>query len=118
MRTSPVPTLAASLLLVFAVGCQSEPKSAMERDEMRADLRRMSEETLNRLYAAQPEARRAVEKAAGHAVFSNFGMKILVAGSGNGAGLAFDHSSSGNPVYMRMVELSAGLGMGVKKFRL
>jgi lipid-binding SYLF domain-containing protein len=57
-----------------------------------------------------------VENAAGHAVFSNFGMKILVAGGGTGRGLAVNRA--GQEIFMRMAEVQAGLGFGVKKFRL
>jgi lipid-binding SYLF domain-containing protein len=67
------------------------------------------------LYAAQPDARRAVEGAAGHAVFSNFGMKILLAGGGAGKGLAVNHKT-GKETFMKMVEVQAGLGIGIKKF--
>ena len=38
-------------------------------------------------------------------------MKILVAGSGNGKGIAMDNKTKRN-----MIELQAALGMGVKKF--
>ena len=45
----------------------------------------MRDETLAQLYKAQPAAKNLIKKAAGHAVFSNFGMKILVAGGGSGS---------------------------------
>ena len=73
--------------------------------------------TLERLYAQQPAARAAVQNAAGYAVFSNFGMKILVAGGGHGEGVAVNNRT-GEATFMKMVEVQAGLGMGVKKFRL
>ena len=77
----------------------------------------MERSTLEQLYAAVPGARQAVSKAAGYAVFSNFGLKILVAGSGSGKGVAVDNKT-GNAVYMRLAEVQAGLGMGAKKFKL
>ena len=57
----------------------------------------------------------AVDGAAGYAVFSNLGIKILVAGSGNGKGIAVN-SKTKNETFMKMLELQAGLGIGVKKF--
>ncbi len=75
----------------------------------------MAHSTLQRLYKAQPNAKTAVEGAAGYAVFSNMGVKILVAGSGNGKGIAVDNKTK-HETFMRMIELQAGLGMGVKKF--
>jgi len=58
-----------------------------------------------------------VANAAGYAVFNNFGMKILVAGGGSGHGIAVDNKTK-KTVYMKMVEIQAGLGFGVKKFSL
>jgi lipid-binding SYLF domain-containing protein len=81
----------------------------------RADVRSAAAEVLANLYEAQPSARYAVEAAAGHAVFSNFGLKILVAGGGTGKGLAVHHGT-GHETFMKMVEVQAGLGFGVKKF--
>ena len=44
-------------------------------------------------------------------------MKILVAGSGTGEGVAVDNKT-GKTVYMKMAEIQAGIGIGVKKFQL
>ena len=95
------------------------PLSAMAatKAEKQADVRKMERETLARLYKASPGAKAAVEKAAGYAVFSNFGMKILVAGGGSGSGVAVDNASK-KATFMKMAEVQAGLGIGIKKFRL
>ena len=90
-----------------------EDKIAQEK----ADVRKMAKETLARLYKAQPSAKKAVQSAAGYAVFSNFGMKIFVAGGGSGKGVAVSNSTK-KETFMKMVEVQAGLGMGIKKFRL
>jgi len=86
-------------------------------EERRADILRASGDALSRLYALQPAAKGAVSKAAGHAVFSNFGMKLLVTGGGQGTGVAIDHKT-GREIFMKMIEIQAGLGFGVKKFQL
>src|SRR5688500_2547009 len=44
-------------------------------------------------------------------------MKILVAGGGKGQGIAVERASR-REIFMRMAEIQAGLGFGVKKFRL
>ena len=44
-------------------------------------------------------------------------MKIFVAGSGKGKGVAVDNKTK-KEVFMDMLELQAGLGIGVKKFSL
>jgi lipid-binding SYLF domain-containing protein len=89
-----------------------------EREKTRAEIRKASQDILATLYKAQPGARKAVENAAGYATFSNFGMKILVAGSGSGTGVAVRKGSPPAEVFMKMIEVQAGLGFGVKKFKL
>jgi lipid-binding SYLF domain-containing protein len=122
MKTKPIFTVALVMALSFGLLGLGLP-SAMakmtdkEKEEARADIQKTSKETLQRLYKAQPGARKAIDNAAGYAVFSNFGMKILFAGSGKGAGMALD-KKTGKVTYMKMFEIQAGLGLGVKKFRL
>ena len=91
--------------------------NAKEKQTARADIQKMTNETLQRLYKAQPGTKKAIDSSAGYAVFSNFGMKIFVAGGGKGGGMAVD-KKSGKTTYMKMLEVQAGLGLGVKKFRL
>jgi lipid-binding SYLF domain-containing protein len=91
--------------------------SAKEKDKARADIRKNSTATLNALYAAVPASRNVVAKSAGYATFSNFGMKILVAGSGSGKGMAVNKKSK-KDTFMKMIEVQAGLGFGIKKFRV
>lgn len=86
-------------------------------DQERAEVVKQSTEVLQRLYAARPSAKTAIPAAAGYATFRNFGMKIGVAGTGKGRGLAV-LNSSGKKTYMRFVELQAGLGVGIKKYDL
>ena len=80
-------------------------------------MRKAAQQALAALYKAQPSARKAVESAAGYAAFSNFGMKILVAGGGSGKGVAVNNKTKAT-TYMRMAEIQAGLGFGIKKFQL
>lgn len=114
----------AVLGFAFLAGCTGNVREtapgedpAVAVEEARDDVRTVARNTLQELYARQPEAKQAVESAAGYAVFSNFGMKILVAGGGTGKGLAVNNKT-GQEVFMRMAEVQAGLGFGVKKFRL
>jgi lipid-binding SYLF domain-containing protein len=119
-RKLHVPGIIAALILLFYAGVPplaSGADDAKKKEEARADIVKMSDATLSRLYKAQPQAKTAVAKAAGYAVFSNFGMKIFVAGSGTGKGVAVNNSTK-KKTYMKMVEVQAGLGIGVKKFRL
>lgn len=84
-------------------------------DEKREEIREMASETLTKLYELQPSAKTAINKSAGYAVFSNFGLKILVLGSGKGEGIAVN-KKTGKETFMKMLELQAGLGLGIKRF--
>ncbi len=96
---------------------KADKEKQAKADKERQEVRKTSKEILARLYKVQPSAKGAVDKAAGYAVFSNFGMKIFVAGSGTGKGVAVDNKTK-KETFMKMVELQAGLGFGVKKFSL
>ena len=111
--------LAIILLLGFMVNASSCWGAATEEQlaQQKVDIRKMASDTLERLYQTQPGARKTVEKAAGYAVFSNFGMKIFFAGGGSGKGLAMNNQTK-KETFMKMIEIQAGLGMGIKKFRL
>jgi lipid-binding SYLF domain-containing protein len=90
---------------------------AAKKEDDQADVRKDADQALAAVYKLQPSARKAVQSAAGYAAFSNFGMKILVAGSGTGKGVAVNNKTKA-VTYMRIAELQAGIGFGVKKFQL
>ncbi len=108
-----------AIILIFGMGI-GMGSLALAKDptkkEQQADIRKMAKETLNRLYKEQPGAKKVVNESAGYAVFSNFGMKILLFGSGTGKGLVVDKAAK-KETFMKMIEGQVGLGMGVKKFR-
>jgi lipid-binding SYLF domain-containing protein len=108
--------LIASLIGLFVVSAFAADDEK-EKEEERTEIRQMVQDTLTRLYKAQPAAKAAVEKGYGYAVFSNTGVKILLAGSGKGKGLAVNNGTK-QETFMKMLELQAGLGIGVKKFRV
>lgn len=108
-----VAWIAAALLMlvgppVFAKG---------DAEQGRSQVRQTTQQILTELYRVQPSARKAVESSAGYAVFSNFGVKVFFAGGGSGSGVAVNNRTK-KEVFMKMVEVQAGLGLGVKKFRL
>jgi lipid-binding SYLF domain-containing protein len=102
--------------LICALALTTHAASA-QIEQKQQDIRTMSQNTLQALYKADPDSKAIVEKAAGYAVFTNLGIKILVAGSGNGKGVAFDNKTR-RETFMKMIELQAGLGMGIKKFQV
>lgn len=105
----------ASLFCLIAVGAYAGDDEK-DKEKERGEIRKMAQETLARLYKAQPAAQTAVQKGYGYAVFSNTGIKILVAGSGKGEGVAIVNKTK-NETFMKMLEAQAGFGFGVKKFR-
>jgi len=88
---------------------------AKSKEEKQAEARKKADATLQRLYKAKPSAQAAIKSSAGYAVFNSGGAKILVAGGGRGKGIAVDNASQ-KVTYMKMREIQAGLGVGVKKF--
>jgi lipid-binding SYLF domain-containing protein len=104
--------VAVSLICLPAVNAFADKK-----EDKKNEIRKMSQDTLARLYKAQPAAQAAVEKGYGYACFSNMGVKILLGGSGNGKGMAVNNGTKAE-TFMKMFEVQAGLGMGVKKFRV
>ena len=104
-------TLAAAALLIGA--CRSPSGETLT--DKQDDVRRMRTQVLNTLYADAPYAKPAIESSAGYAVFSNFGLKIFLLGSGNGYGIAVNNQS-GDETFMKMFQLEGGLGLGAKNF--
>jgi lipid-binding SYLF domain-containing protein len=115
MKAIRIPNLiAAALVCALAVSAHATDN---KKEKEQKEIRKMAHDTLHRLYKADPPAKAAVAGAAGYAVFSNMGVKILVAGSGKGQGIAVNNKSK-SETFMKMLELQAGLGFGVKKFRV
>jgi lipid-binding SYLF domain-containing protein len=112
MKTK-LQNLLVSALVCTLAGTAHAADPQIEKKQK--DIRTMAQSTLQRLYKSEPKAKAAVEGAAGYAVFSNLGVKILVAGSGNGKGVAVNNKTK-RETFMKMLELQAGFGMGVKKF--
>ena len=102
-----------SLLLVLS----SLAMAADKNDETRTKVREQSQKALARLYAAKPEAQQAIANSKGYATFSRWGMTLGVVGGSLGKGLLVDQPS-GKETFMRFVEGSAGLGLGIKKYDL
>jgi hypothetical protein len=95
--------VATSLVAAPTKG-EAAPPTKAEIEQEKKEIRQKSKEILAQLYKAQPNAKTSINKAAGYAVFSNFGMKIFVAGSGKGKGVAVDNKTK-KEVFMDMLEL-------------
>ncbi len=112
-----IPTLWALPILLATVLSSTVAVAAESVEDKRAQVREQSKAVLERLYTASPSARGAIEGAAGYATFRNFGIRLGLAGGGRGQGLAVNRAS-GKEVFMRFVEVQAGIGAGIKKYDL
>lgn len=119
MKNTPAAFAKSKVIIVALVyvctltAHAADDKKAKEQKQ----VREVAQKTLQQLYKAEPAAKAAVERAAGYAVFNNMGVKILFAGSGKGKGIAVDNKTK-KETFMKMIELQAGLGIGVKKFNV
>ena len=104
--------LAAVILPVM--GCSS-PRGKTPQQK-RAYAEEMHDKTLREFYETTSQGRELVESSKGYAVFSNANFSLMFLGSGNGYGVTVDRRNN-ERTYMRMYELSAGIGMGYRDFR-
>jgi lipid-binding SYLF domain-containing protein len=120
MQAKIIHVLAYSLLTLFPLSSFAQFSNPFASDktvaQQRQEILKKSEETLKQLYKVEPKAKELIEKSAGYATFSNFGMKILIAGGGTGSGVVIEKTSS-KATYMNMAEVQAGLGLGIKSFQ-
>ena len=110
------------ITLFFLTLCLNQPAfaqfdslfgSSKTVPQQREEILKKSQQILKNLYAVEPKAKEVIENAAGYATFSNFGMKILIAGGGTGTGVVVNKLNN-KPIYMDMAEVQAGLGLGIK----
>jgi lipid-binding SYLF domain-containing protein len=120
MQTKKILLCVAVVLFafVFVAGCAgTTPKTQSEKDAARDDVRAVTAQSLAQLYKNEPAAKSAVANAAGYAVFSDFGFKVMLMGGAHGKGMAVNNATK-QETFMKMVELQPGLGLGAEKYRL
>lgn len=81
-------------------------------DEKRAAVRKDRDEILAKLYAAHPDAKEKIQKAAGYGTFNNKNMNLFLLSSGHGYGMVVD--KGGTETFMAMGSLGGGVGLGAK----
>ena len=102
--------LAVALLSAVAYGGDDNEKK-------REKSRKMAAQTLQDLYRLQPTVQAAIQKSAGYAVFNNMGTNLLLLSTARGSGIAVNTQSK-QETFMKMVSAGAGLGVGVKDYRV
>src|SRR3954466_5989594 len=111
MRTRTITGLLSIALLSTVAAAKDSP--GQKRDK----IRKMADATLTDLYKLQPGAKSSVQKAAGYAVFNNMGTNLLLLSTARGAGIAVA-SKGKQETFMKMISAGAGLGIGVKDYRV
>ena len=110
--------IASAILLSLAlISCASTPQSKSEKEQKQEDVRDVANTTLAQLYAKYPAAKSEIAKAAGYAVFSDFGFKFMFLGGAGGSGVAVNNATK-QETYMKMAEFQPGFGFGAAKFRI
>ena len=85
--------------------------------QARVQVREMSQDALATLYEVAPNTRRVIERSAGYAVFSTFGVKLFFAGGTTGKGMVVNKRTQ-RQTFMKMIQVQGGLGFGVNQNRL
>jgi len=112
MRFKVVASILAIALLSAAT------VSAKDNDEeKREKTRKMVAQTLEELNKLQPTSNAAIQKSAGYAVFNNMGTNLLLVSTARGSGIAMNTKTK-QEIFMRMISAGAGLGVGVKDYRV
>jgi len=117
-KTMHALTISATAVLCLGLqGCETAPLTQSEKLAKQDDVRYMANQSLDQLYAANPDAQDAVTHAAGYAVFSDIGFKLLYGGGEKGNGIAINNTTK-QETFMKMFEIQPGYGLGASKFRL
>jgi lipid-binding SYLF domain-containing protein len=103
--------------LAVAVVAISVAMAKDSPDQKKQKTRKMADQTLSDLYKLQPTAQASIQNAAGYAVFNNIGTNLLLLSTARGAGIAVN-SKTKQETFMKMISAGAGLGVGVKDYRV
>ena len=85
--------------------------------QARLQIREMTQDALSTLHEVAPGTRSVIDRAAGYAVFSTFGVKLFFAGGTTGKGMVVNNRTH-RQTFMQMVQVQGGLGFGVNQNRL
>ena len=113
-------TLCLLTTLLLAVNAHAGlfgPKGDSNK-EKQAEIRKDRDEMLAQLYAAKPEMKKVLKKAAGHATFKQVNVNLFLLASSSGYGVLVDHQSRDRETFMKMKSLGGGIGAGVKDVRV
>jgi lipid-binding SYLF domain-containing protein len=90
--------------------------SAAEKKKQRDALAKFADESLGKLYAVSPNAKKELESAPGYAVFDLSAVNIVLFVGQRGKGLLVDNKSK-KRTYMRATRAGTGPGIGYREIR-
>lgn len=103
-------------LISFAAHAQEPTKKEQNKiEKQQRKFQKNKTSALKEMYNAYPESKAKMANAYGYAAFGNTGVNVLVLSSGNGGGVAHN-SQTGEELYVKMISLGAGLGIGFKTY--
>ena len=120
IKTFLAVLLAVGLYVVgqSAIAQSEEQQKSLTAEEKEAERKarlKLAADGLEKLYKLQPDARQAVEKAAGYAVFDISAIYVILFVGQKGKGVLFDNATR-KPTYM--LSTRAGTGPGIGKQRV
>lgn len=86
-------------------------------DEQRAELNKMSEQVLERIYQKYPSSKSIVKDVYAYSTISASSVKFGFWGDDRGRGVAVNNIT-GKRVYLKMKEVSVGVSVGAKEYDL
>ena len=86
-------------------------------DEQRAELDKMSDQVLERVYKKYPSAERVIKDVYAYSTISASSVKFGFWGDDRGRGVAVNNKT-GKRVYLKMKEVSVGVSVGAKEYDL
>jgi len=97
-----------------APGPQEVPMTPAEKEAERAARLKIAADGLAKLYKLHPEARAALEKAAGYAVFDVTSVYAIFLVGQRGKGALFDNKTK-TPIFMSSLRAGTGPGVGQQR---
>ena len=102
-----------NVLIIAALGLSLGACSTMNQSEKvskRDEIRRATQQSLQKFYKADPNLQSAVASAPGYAIFTTYGVSFLIGGAG-GSGLVHNNQMN-TDIFMNAAQASAGLQAG------
>ena len=109
-------SLFLSIGMLTAYGQDDDDEKKQKKiEKTRKQFSKNRQEALNEMYKAYPGSKAEMNKSYGYAAFANTGVNLFVLASGNGGGKA-KNLKTGEEVYVKMISMGAGVGIGFKKY--